>query len=104
TVSRVERGFMSPVAIGTLMRIAEAVEVGVEMQARWRGGDLDRMLRSGHAAMHEAVARGFNRYPAWEAAPEVTFAIGRRAWGHRYPGLSSRAPRASGHRTQDRSR
>ncbi|TMB49307.1 MAG: helix-turn-helix transcriptional regulator, partial [Chloroflexi bacterium] len=29
TVSRVERGFMSPVAIGTLMRIAEALEVGV---------------------------------------------------------------------------
>jgi transcriptional regulator with XRE-family HTH domain len=77
TISRIERGFIEPLAIGTLVRVADTLEVRLDLQARWRGGDLDRMLRSGHAAMHETVARGFNRYPAWEAVPEVTFAIGR---------------------------
>lgn len=76
-MSRIERGFIGPVSVATLMRVAEVLEVRIEMQARWRGGDLDRMLRSAHAAMHETVARGFHRYPAWQAVPEVTFAIGR---------------------------
>jgi transcriptional regulator with XRE-family HTH domain len=77
TVSRIERGFLGPVSVATLVRVAEVLEVRIEVHARWRGGDLDRMLRSAHAAMHETVARGFHRYPAWEAVPEVTFAMGR---------------------------
>lgn len=42
---------------------------------RWRGGELDGLLNSGHAALHEHVAGLFEALPAWTAAPEVSFAI-----------------------------
>jgi transcriptional regulator with XRE-family HTH domain len=74
TVSRVERGHLRLVSIDSLLRIAEALEIRIDWTPRWRGGDLDRMLNSGHAAMHNAVARLFDGTP-WRLAPETTFAI-----------------------------
>ncbi len=56
--------------------VAAALEVRAELIARWRAGDLDRLLNARHSSLHEAVARWFRaRYPAWILAPEVTFAI-----------------------------
>ena len=46
----------------------------MDLAPRWRGGELDRMLGSGHAAMHEAVARLLHP-TAWATAPETSFAI-----------------------------
>jgi hypothetical protein len=44
--------------------------------ARWRAGDLDRLLNSRHSALHESVARMFRtRLPAWILSPEVSFAV-----------------------------
>ena len=47
----------------------------VELVARWRGGDLDRMVNARHAALHEAVALLFARHSGWTTAPEVSFSI-----------------------------
>jgi hypothetical protein len=56
------------------MRIAAALEIRIDWVPRWRGGELDRMISAGHAAMHEAAARTFDG-TEWLLAAETTFAI-----------------------------
>jgi transcriptional regulator with XRE-family HTH domain len=74
TVSRIERGKLEELAIRTLLTVAASLEIRIDLTARWRGGELDRMLNAGHAALHEAVAR--HVLPAgWLMAPEATFSI-----------------------------
>jgi transcriptional regulator with XRE-family HTH domain len=74
TVSRVERGSLEPVSVGMLLRIAASLEIRIDWLPRWRGGELDRMLNSGHGAMHEAAARELGR-TGWLTTVEATFAI-----------------------------
>ena len=79
TVSRVERGSFEPISVGMLLRIAAALEIRIDWTPRWRGGELDRMLNAGHAAMHEAAALELAG-TEWLTAAETTFAIyGERA-------------------------
>src|SRR5687767_12752739 len=79
-VSRVERGHVDSLTLRNLEKVCGALDVRVDLYFRWRGGDLDRLLNAGHAAMHEAIARWFRgRWPGWTTAPEVSFAI----WGER---------------------
>jgi transcriptional regulator with XRE-family HTH domain len=73
-ISRIERGHIRPLSLGVLLRVAEALEIRIDLVPRWRGGDLDRMLNAGHAALHERVAGQFIG-SAWLLAPEATFAI-----------------------------
>ena len=74
TVSRVERGSLAPISVGMLLRIAAAMEIRLDWTPRWRGGQLDRMLNAGHAAMHEAAALELAG-TEWLTAAETTFAI-----------------------------
>jgi transcriptional regulator with XRE-family HTH domain len=75
-VSRLERGHVGPQSMDTVRAVARALDIRVDLVARWRAGDLDRLLNSGHSALHEAVARMFrDDLPAWILAPEVSFAI-----------------------------
>jgi transcriptional regulator with XRE-family HTH domain len=73
-ISRIERGHVRRISVATLLRLAEALEVRIDVVPRWRGGDLDRMLNAGHAALHQRVAGLFAR-TAWMPAPEATFAV-----------------------------
>jgi transcriptional regulator with XRE-family HTH domain len=75
TVSRIERGRIEGLTIRSVLQVAAPLEIRVDWQPRWRGGELDRMLNAGHAAMHEAVARSFTQAGGWLAAAEATFAI-----------------------------
>ena len=76
TVSRVERGHASTLSLEVIRRIASALDVRVELLARWRAGDLDRLLNAKHSALHEQVARMFrDQLPEWVFEPEVSFAI-----------------------------
>jgi hypothetical protein len=43
--------------------------------ARWRGGELDRLLNAGHSRLHESVARYFAALDGWVIEPEVSFSI-----------------------------
>ena len=61
--------------VSIVRRIAVALDVRVEVRARWRAGDLDRLLNAKHSALHEEVARMFAELPGWVTAPEVSFAI-----------------------------
>lgn len=77
-ISRLERGHVGPMTIDDVRAVAEALEFRAELLARWRAGDLDRLMNARHSALHEEVARWFRaRYPEWVLAPGVTFAIYR---------------------------
>jgi transcriptional regulator with XRE-family HTH domain len=76
TVSRIERGHLDTLSLVTLRRVASALDVRVDLFARWRAGDLDRLLNARHSALHDAVAIWFRAaFPEWELAPEVSFGI-----------------------------
>jgi transcriptional regulator with XRE-family HTH domain len=75
-ISRLERGDIGPQAVASIRAVATALEIRVDLTARWRAGDLDRLVNARHSALHESVARWFrSAHPAWILAPEVTFAI-----------------------------
>lgn len=73
TVSRIERGRLNEVGLATLSRVADALEIRLEVVARWRGGELDRMLNAKHAALTEDVVAWLLGLPGWELRTEVSF-------------------------------
>jgi HTH-type transcriptional regulator/antitoxin HipB len=76
SVSRIERGRLDGVAIGTLLTVARILDVQVSITARSRGADLDRLVHAKHAGLHESVARWFEAsMREWVLAPEVTYSI-----------------------------
>jgi transcriptional regulator with XRE-family HTH domain len=74
-VSLLERGHVERVALGTLRSVGQALDIQIDVTARWRGGELARLLNADHAALHESVALFFGEMAGWEFAPEVTFNI-----------------------------
>ena len=74
-VSRIERGHFEGVTIDAIRRVAAVLDIRIDVIARWRAGDLDRLLNRAHSAMHEDVARRFESLPDWINEPEVSFAI-----------------------------
>jgi transcriptional regulator with XRE-family HTH domain len=76
TVSRIERGHLDTLSLQLVRSVAAAIDVRVELVARWRAGDLDRLLSARHSALHDSVATWFrDAMPGWELAPEVSFSI-----------------------------
>jgi transcriptional regulator with XRE-family HTH domain len=74
-VSRIERGRLVEVSIRSFRKVADALGISVTSIARWRGGELDRLLNARHAAMHEAALRTFEDYPAWDVHSEASFSV-----------------------------
>lgn len=88
-VSLVERGHLASVSLATLRRVAGALDIRLDVVPRWRGGELDRLVNAGHAALHESVARHLGSLPGWLIAPEVSFSIyGERGVIDIWPGTS----------------
>ena len=76
TISRIERGHLDSLSIAVIRRVAAALDIRVDLIARWRAGDLDRLLNAKHSALHEQVARLFrDQLPTWVLEPEVSFAV-----------------------------
>lgn len=75
SIRRIEHGEGACLVLSTLSGVAEALEIRLDLRPTWRGGDLDRMLNAGHAAMHELMAVILDGLPAWQWTPEVSFAI-----------------------------
>ncbi len=48
-----ERGHLDGVPLARIERVAAVLDVRVDLVARWRGGDLARLLDAGHAALVE---------------------------------------------------
>jgi len=57
TVSDIERGRATTVALPRLIRVAAALDADLDLVVRWRGGALDRLLDERHAALCAATAR-----------------------------------------------
>jgi hypothetical protein len=74
-VSLVERGHLDRVSLSTLRRHAAVLDIRVDILARWRGGELDRLLNARHSALHETVASHILAVPGWQLAPEASFSI-----------------------------
>ena len=75
-VSRIERGHIGSMRLDDVRRVAAALDIRIDLYARWRAGDLDRLLNAKHSELHELVARWFaDELPEWVLAPEVSFSI-----------------------------
>jgi transcriptional regulator with XRE-family HTH domain len=75
-VSRMERGHIGSMRLDDIRRVAAALDIRIDVYARWRAGDLDRLLNARHSELHELVARWFaEELPEWVLAPEVSFSI-----------------------------
>jgi transcriptional regulator with XRE-family HTH domain len=75
TVSRAERGHLDSLSVDTIRRVGAVLDVRIDLVARWRAGDLDRLLNSRHSMFHEVVSTHLARVPGWTFIPEVSFAI-----------------------------
>ena len=71
-VSRVERGDLTGVTLGSVDHIAAALGGSVHLQLRWQGEQLDRLIDAAHAAIQQAVAR-FLTSLGWTVRVEVSF-------------------------------
>jgi transcriptional regulator with XRE-family HTH domain len=73
-VSRIERGRLGSVRLGTLRKVAEALEASLEIRARWNGEGLDRLLDQAHAGLVEQFVQRL-RSDGWVADVEVSFSV-----------------------------
>ena len=78
-VSRIERGRLDEVSSRALRRMAAVLEIDLGVTARWRGGELGRLLNDRHALLHGAVLERLKRLGGWACTPEVSFNV----WGER---------------------
>lgn len=74
TVSRLENGDCGSNTLATIRAVAGVLAVRVELDARWHGPALARLLDSRHAALQDAVVRTLTA-ASWAAVPEATFSI-----------------------------
>jgi transcriptional regulator with XRE-family HTH domain len=71
-ISRAERGRVDGMTLGVLDRIADALEVDIRLEARWRGGVGDRLIDREHAGLVEQVVKVLRR-EGWDVRVEFTF-------------------------------
>jgi len=74
-VSEIERGHFGSTPLFRVRAVAAALDIRVDLIMRWRGGELPRLLNARHSALHESVAKRFERLDGWQFAPEVSFSI-----------------------------
>jgi transcriptional regulator with XRE-family HTH domain len=75
TVSRLERGHLDTLSVGSIRAVAGTLEIRVELLPRWRGGDLDRLVNARHARLAECYVGRLEAPGGWTVRPEVSFAI-----------------------------
>ena len=74
TASLVERGHLAELTVGTLRAVGRAVDVWLQLEARWRGADLPRLIDERHAAVVEHVVADLVRL-GWEVRVEYSFNV-----------------------------
>jgi transcriptional regulator with XRE-family HTH domain len=71
-VSDLEHGDLGSFPVHTLRRIGAALDIDISLLARWRGGELSRLLDADHASLQNLIAHRFVQ-AAWTVIPERTF-------------------------------
>lgn len=72
TVARAEGGDLHAISLDALERVAVGLGIRLRLDARWQGGDGDRLMDREHAAVVEAVVAELRRL-GWEVVLEYTF-------------------------------
>jgi len=72
-ISLVECGHLDGIPLRTIRRILHVLGASVDLDVRWRGGALERVLDERHAALVAATSDLVTRAD-WVAMPEVTYA------------------------------
>src|SRR5437868_15428149 len=71
-VSLIERGHLDGITIHTLRAVLGALDARLAVEARWRGGLLDRLVDEHHATLVNLVVR-LLRILGWSVSVEVSF-------------------------------
>jgi transcriptional regulator with XRE-family HTH domain len=71
-VSLLERGHFDGVPIRTVRQVFRGLEASADLEIRWRGGAIDRLLDERHAAVVGATGDLLDT-DGWEVVPEVTY-------------------------------
>lgn len=74
-VSRLERGRIDDLLLGSVRRIAATLEMTVDLTAKWRGPELARLVNAAHAALQGALLRFVGSFEGWTVLPEESFSI-----------------------------
>jgi transcriptional regulator with XRE-family HTH domain len=72
TWSRLEAGQLDRLTFATVRGCLAALEVRLDVQPRWRGADLERLLDEGHAALQAGWKERLERW-GWQARAEVSY-------------------------------
>ena len=72
-VSRVERGRIEDMPLRRVRAIARALDAELVVALRWRGGDFDRLMDEGHAALVGRIAEVLEA-SGWITRTEVSYA------------------------------
>jgi transcriptional regulator with XRE-family HTH domain len=73
-VSRIERGFLAGVPVDDLGRVIHALDARLELDVRWRGALVDRLLDERHAALVDPTVRWLTS-EGWTTIVEASFSI-----------------------------
>lgn len=71
-ISRIERGLLAGIALGTLGKLTDAFGATADVYLRWEGEQLDRLIDRVHASAQEQTA-ALLRAAGWIVRPEVSF-------------------------------
>ncbi len=73
-VSDLERGQLGDMRVDEVARLFAILDLRVALAVAWRGGELDRLLDEGHAAVVGGCSDLLRRQ-GWEVLSEVTFSV-----------------------------
>jgi len=71
-ISLIERGHLEGVPLRTLRRVLRALDASGDLDVRWRGGAIDRLIDDRHATLVGAAVEAL-RADGWETRVEVTY-------------------------------
>lgn len=72
SISKLERQGPAGFTVHTMRQICEPLDIDLHVYGRWRGGELDRLLDAGHAAL-QATFKELLEAAGWVVRVEVTF-------------------------------
>jgi transcriptional regulator with XRE-family HTH domain len=74
TISAIERGHLDSTSISRIRRVLGALDARVDLEVRWRGGALDRVVDDRHARLVGLVVHRLQKL-GWVVEVEVTYAV-----------------------------
>lgn len=73
TVSDAERGHLDGLSVRAIRQLLNAVGTSLQLEVRWRGGALDRLMDERHSRLAGSCASRLIRWD-WVVVPEVSYA------------------------------